>query len=442
MKVILKKMVVLTFFMSFILAFSSCSNGSGDESSDEKVNLKVGESYSFTELPSYKVPDTWSFNSSNSDVADIMGRTCILARAEGNAKVTVNMVNQTRVFNVTVTKKSSDDTRWFDAQEVKDTYGYLGCGYNALKATTLPTFENVISNSIIPVGELSNVIKDAIQSGKTGVVSQDSSSSDAFVEVSGESAEQFSKNYTEKIGGQLKINLPTISVSGKVRGDFKNEEETHENTQMIFATVTSYNIRFRYNLLLSPAEIRQLAKKNEAAYKELIGSMQPAELFEKYGTHYITGSNFGGRMDFDYVLTATDTNTKKSDLLEIAGGINAKIAAVKVNAEGNFSKTEDSKIETKKSHVTTTFKGYGGSHEKSALIGIDNFREAYIEWYRSLNKSNIVMIGIPNENYVVGIWELIDVDNGTAEEKAKAVERRNQLKTAYETLLKQESTKK
>lgn len=254
--------------------------------------------------------------------------------------------------------------------------------------------------------------------------------------IQGNTTEQYAENYEQTINGKLKVNVKDI-VSGNVSGKFVDSSKESKNKQKMYTTVFSYNQKYIYMLNATDDQLRDMAKQNKKAWKMLTGQngATPEEVFEKYGTHIITQAVIGGRMELDYTITANDSSTTSEELLNIAGGLDLKVAVVKGSAEASYNQEKMKEIKNKDCSITTTVRVYGGNTTGASVItDLESFANAYPKWYDSINDDTLTFIGT-TQCGLLPIWDLLpDDEDGN--------KRKDELKAYYTERMAQGNTEK
>ncbi len=427
-----RKLLIFTLCASMVLGATAC----GKETSQAKgtpVEIEAGDCYTFNDVKDEDVDSTWTFESDNEDVAFVRGGKYICAKAAGTANITVNKGDETEVYTVTVTDAENESDKLLKVTDVKDENIYLGAGYNAFESDEYITNKQLImgNGTIIK----SDILKEEYDDDDT-LFRREKADVDEYMYIQGDSSEQYDNNYATTIDGALKVNVKDI-VSGNVSGKFVDSAKENENKQKLYTTIFSYNQKYIYILNATDDQLRAMAKQNKKAWKMLTGvnDDSPADVFEKYGTHIITQAVIGGRLELDYTITSNNSSTTKEDFLNIAGGLDLKISAVKGSAQASYNDDKLKELKKQDCTITTSVRVYGGDVTGASVItDLESFATAYPAWYDSINDDTLTFIGTTQYG-LLPIWDLLPDDEA-------GIARKNELKKYYKDHMNELSKKK
>ena len=129
--------------------------------------------------------------------------------------------------------------------------------------------------------------------------------------------------------------------------------------------------------------------------------IDPATLFEKYGTHFITSAIMGGRINSYYLYTSEETIDFHDVSAEVSVNIRYLMGQTDVNVGGGYN-------EYAKNHninIKNTFEVIGGNN--LGMKSDADIATYYTDWEKSLENS-ASLIGIKDAGSLQPIWELID----------------------------------
>ncbi|MCR5824005.1 MAG: hypothetical protein K6G60_06190 [Lachnospiraceae bacterium] len=406
MKTVMRRTAALAICLMLVLGMNACG-----KKADETVNLTVGQTYRFTEIPFYEFDLDWDFVSEDTKIAEVIGQD-IVAREPGKTRITVKMGENVKTYDVSV--ESGEDDRVLsgdNVKEVMDTYAYLGAGYNAFNATGLLTEANVITSRQMITGSM-------IEKNKYTITAS-SSIIDQFIQIQGDSAESYEEDYNRQIKGLLEVDLKGIVGVG-VSGKYEEAKKKTSEKNNAFNTIMMCTQRLSYSLALDKVQIaNEIKTKNPTAWKALTGEdgSTAAEFFEAYGTHMIVGALLGGRLEIDYMMTSTNDQLSSSELLKISGQLNAKISGVKLSGEAEYGTEEKLAEAMKNTYTKTTVKVCGGV--PCNIKSPEEYPEKEKIWYNSITKENSALIGA---NQLVPMSELLDKNDPKQRERIKELD--------------------
>lgn len=427
-----KKLMALILCLSMMSGFAACGNNTS-QAQETPVKIVTGDYYIINDVKDEDIDSAWTFSSDNEDVAFVRGGKYICAKAPGTAKITVNKGADTEVYSVTVTNSANESDKLLKVTDIKDESVYLGAGYNAFESDEYVTNKQLIQGNGTIIK--SDIIGKKYDDDDT-IIRSEKSNVDEYMYIQGNTTEQYAENYEQTINGKLKVNVKDI-VSGNVSGKFVDSSKENKNKKKMYTTVFSYNQKYIYMLNATDDQLRDMAKQNKKAWKMLTGEngATPEEVFEKYGTHIITQAVIGGRMELDYTITANDSSTTAEELLNIAGGLDLKVAVVKGSAEASYNQEKLKEIKKNDCTITTTVRVYGGNTIGASVItDLESFANAYPTWYDSINDDTLTFIGT-TQCGLLPIWDLLPNDEA-------GNKRKDELKAYYTERMAQGNTEK
>ena len=178
-------------------------------------------------------------------------------------------------------------------------------------------------------------------------------------EISGSNEREFTKNFGASVGLEIDAAVFEASVSTAF------ERTWGGSVRNYFHTIRDANRTWRISIDRR-ANLRDIL---DPAAKNDIDNMDPSELFDLYGTHYVASAFLGGRSDYTTVTRITE-NFKEE---EIKAAVSAKYKVVSANVETNFSQKEKEIESNTRTDLTVT----GGNSEYAG--NIHNF-EMYKLW--------------------------------------------------------------
>lgn len=381
----------------------------------EKLELKIGEFYS---IPG--TTDSTNCRTSAEEVAFVRSNSIIVARTEGTAVITVANGTNEKLYSITVKKDTSDGDRLpSNFQSLDDTTFYIGSGYNALKASQYMTNSDLIINSIISQ-------KDIVKASTRNFAA--SKGCGWFYEqIRGSNSKTYDEKYTKTLDGKLNVNIKQV-VKGNASGKFNNLTSTSTDETCLYTTIFAFDGRYQYTLIATPSEMTELAKKNTSAWNDLTTNPDIEKVFDRYGTHILTGAIAGARAELDYKLTSKDGKKTENQLLDIAGCLEVDLK-ISGGGKAEAKYKDEIKKATVESQVEmkTSVSLIGGTMTTATFMdSLDTFLQHLPTWYGTVNDNTLNFIGYTS-NGLMPIWDLLP---NTAEYK----DRRAALENKYKEL--------
>jgi len=220
--------------------------------------------------------------------------------------------------------------------------------------------------------------------------------------VEGSSKKEYINSLSENTG----LSIDAFFFKASIDNQFTNENII--SSEYLYYTYMDINTKWKISL--DTRNIDTLVSYLDAQFKLDLESMNPEELFEIYGTHFIANAYLGGRIDY-----ATSTQlTSNVSISEVKLAIDAKYKAINAGYEldVNSSNTLD-KIQT-----STKLNVVGGN---AAYTNNINDYEQYKQWadgvytkpvLSGFDKRSLIPIWILTEN-LTRQKELLDYFNNT-----------------------------
>lgn len=185
-------------------------------------------------------------------------------------------------------------------------------------------------------------------------------------EVSGSNEREFTKNYSISVGLDIDAAVFGASVNTAIDKSWGGKERN------FFHTIRDANRTWRISIdrRVNLRDILDPAAKND------IDKMDPAELFDLYGTHFVASAFLGGRSDFTSVTRVTEKYTEQ----DITVAVSAKYKVVSANVETNFSNKEKEIESNTRTELTVT----GGNSEYAGNIHDFNMYKLWADGIREL----------------------------------------------------------
>lgn len=140
---------------------------------------------------------------------------------------------------------------------------------------------------------------------------------------------------------------------------------------------------------------------SEGFKKDLYSDMAPAELFSKYGTHFITSAIMGGRINSYYLYTSES----EKDFLDISAKVSTEVRYLAGKTDVNMGGGYKEEAESEKISITNKIQVLGG--DKFGILSDADIGKKYEEWEKSLD-DHPLLIGIKDTSSLIPIWNLID----------------------------------
>ncbi len=220
-------------------------------------------------------------------------------------------------------------------------------------------------------------------------------------EVSGMDQRSYAKSFSASVGIGYDAMIFSASVEATFSKSSSGSQAEYYHTIRDANRIWQIAIDERY-------DHRNMLKPE---VKRDIDIMEPAKLFDIYGTHYIAAAYLGGRADYTSI-------TKISEIMntqQIGAAVSASYHAISANVSTDVSKEEKEIQQNTRSSLTVT----GGNAEFAN--DISNY-EAYANWAAGIR--DLPVLCDFDKKSLIPIWEL-----------ASTQARKNQLKVYFEKVM-------
>jgi hypothetical protein len=268
------------------------------------------------------------------------------------------------------------------AQSTFPGQGIMGKGYNV--------FGEFANNKSIGRYKLFDFSKMATTTDQFGHVLPDliyieNISDHIITTVEGNSIEEYSKQLSENMG----LSGKSFFFKGSIDMQFKDSYQS--NASIFYYTYMDINTKWRASI--DTRNVDKMIQYLDEQFKKDLETLSPKEIFELYGTHFISSAYLGGRIDYSSV-SQLNSNTTKND---VKLAVTAKYGIV----NGNYSLDDNSKTVLSNAKTTTRLSVVGGNSEFTNTL---TNNEQYQKWAEGIS-SEPVLCGFDDKS-LVPIWIL------------------------------------
>lgn len=260
-------------------------------------------------------------------------------------------------------------------------YKYLGMGYDASGEYAVDSY---VRNPVLDIDELMNkgYLADVININTTD---------ERY--IYGRSYEEYQRNLSMTAG----ISSSFLGFSASVSSSFSSSSlSSQENEFSSFRHITE---KQSYKILanLTAADLKECVIDY---VQEDIDSMDPRDLFLKYGTHIVTGFVLGGSLDYSMSADVSVMSSSVDWSIATRGGF--KSLAMGASASSEYSQYE--KMSREAANFESSLRARGG--ESQYASNNPNVSEStYNEWLASLaDPTKWVMVDYDGSK-LIPIWE-------------------------------------
>ena len=213
--------------------------------------------------------------------------------------------------------------------------------------------------------------------------------------------------YVASLSQEMGLSGGAFFFKGSVDGQFKSSESQTENTFYY----TYMDVNTKWKVILDVRNLDTLRNYLDVQFKSDLAKLEPKELFELYGTHFIANAYLGGRIDYSTVSNLKSSLSKSDAKM----AINAKYKVI----EGDLSIDERSKRILQQLTTVENLNVIGGNSEYTNSL---QNHEQYLKWAEGIKNSPV--LSDFDAKSLKPIWLLASTEH-----------RRKQLESYYKTKL-------
>ena len=277
-------------------------------------------------------------------------------------------------------------------------YKYLGAGYDASGEYAADSY---VRNMVLDINKLleKNHVADVLGLNST---------EERY--IYGKTINEYQKKITQaaNISGGYK------GFSASVSNSFS--KETLSSTENEYASFRHITKKQSYKLFANLKAKDLIDCLSDDAKNDLL-SMEPRQIFLKYGTHVITGFVLGGSLDYSMSADVSVMSTSVDWSVAVSGGFKFLSSGASVSTEyGQYEK-----MRNEAANFESRLSARGGESQYASQNPNVN-QSTYTEWLTSLSdKSKWVMVDYDGSQ-LIPIWEFIEDADKAKQVAAAAAE--------------------
>ena len=307
--------------------------------------------------------------------------------------------------------------REFD--EINTKSSYLGYGIDIINANAINS-KNVLMN--YPIFDMEKLLDEQLLKSNEHY--------NSFQSIEAKTIEEFTIN----MGTSTSVSSGTsVSASGNIKGVDVSASASLTNGLTQTFTKTSEMVESQhfleiisenqsYWLILQSSEQRYKELLSDEFKTDLYSDMDPAVLFQKYGTHMLTSVAMGGSIHMYYTMYSYEKGDKTHSYTEISSQLKTEIEAAYggysagVGTENSFETSFTYDTLCKKYNIQIDECIYAAGGGSYGINSKHTLYDNYYDWQKSLD-TNPVVIGIKDINSLYPIWDLLDMSVEGAEKR-------------------------
>jgi len=202
------------------------------------------------------------------------------------------------------------------------------------------------------------------------------------------------RQYASHMANETGLEVDALVFSGSIEARFSKDKA--EKSSNYFYTITDWSRIWKVSI--NPVKERNgLRQFLSDDAKKAIDTWDANELFELFGTHYVSSGYFGGAMEFNL----SESFKSREEAMSIEVSVQAKYKAV--SGSNDFHFDENKKSEEKSKNVKIYARGGDSQYANKSSAG-DNSQ--YNLWVKSIPSKAVLIDFEPGS--LVGIWTLAE----------------------------------
>lgn len=246
---------------------------------------------------------------------------------------------------------------------------------------------------------------------------------------------ELAENYGKMLSGGLSVNAKVAAVNLDVDAKFSNS--TAENWSNIATEEFSYYTIFAGNrpvvLQMDPSSLHEhLSDRFENDLYNVANENDAINLFNKYGTHLLTGYTLGGIFEMTNYYATNSSEYVKENETSFEAQVGMALGSY-AGGGGDFSFTNNFGYKDNNQYATNQYKctTYGGLSFPGLTIDqafswyetLSSSGYVYQLWTDSINAGkNLVIVSIPQSSKMIPLWQLLPVTVETNEIKTLLID--------------------
>lgn len=281
---------------------------------------------------------------------------------------------------------SASEGYYSQFEELTKKEAFLGYGFDVIKSSVFYDKYVKTSAPILDPNEILNLRLLKVDSQSSVIQEVQSASMEEFMSQWNAQANVDVSYGKKKVGG-------SVNVEVAYSGGLENAKSKY------FHCITINNQKFYIVLQSDLATYKSIL--SSGFKQDLYSDMPPAELFNRYGTHFITSAVMGGKI-YSYYLYTSEEETNFHDVRAAVSAYVRKLTTrVGVDVDGGYSQVASNhNVDINNSLEVLGGSGFG-------MLSDADIPANYAAWEQSLGE-HAGLIGIKDTGSLWPIWDLID----------------------------------
>ncbi|MBR2480041.1 MAG: hypothetical protein IKB56_01905, partial [Clostridia bacterium] len=216
-----------------------------------------------------------------------------------------------------------------------------------------------------------------------------------------------SAKYKKIVSGAADVSRDYKTTSDEALSRYYTGVIITENRFYIAMQPKDKNDTADYNNLENKYEVEDTYVRclSQNFINDINSDLHPIEIFERYGTHFITSVAMGGRIIANYNMSSYDKIVDTHTYTDVSAKIGASYKGIRVEGAVSYEQEINQKMAQSGISTEQSIYIYGGAGYAN-MTSIDKIVENYADWSNSLNTNPVVM-GVKDSSSLRAIWSLI-----------------------------------
>lgn len=275
-------------------------------------------------------------------------------------------------------------------EDIANVTSYLGYGYNVIRSRYINKYDVLKTNPIFDMNQLRN----------TNLLLDRENSFDCRTY-----RESTMSEFSEDYNASLKVDGSYGPFfSGGLEADYQGSSTAKTYYYFYKGAI---NIKtFSLTMSVANSDLRNMLASD---FQTALYNTAPAQLFDKYGTHFLKDITMGGRLELNVKYSSESNRVTENAQAAVNARLNYMNYCLGIEANAGYANTlEDEHIEESQNIF------YVGGPQLP-MTGAESVRTYLPQWVQSFNTdlSKSSLVDVPNYQALVPLWELVNPNNQT-----------------------------
>lgn len=313
----------------------------------------------------------------------------VKANGDGMIYATSPFSDEFKVILVEGSVASSGYYSQFDELTMQESF--LGYGFDVINSSVFYDKTVKTSSPIFKTDELLNLRLLKVDSKHSSVE-----------EVQSRDMNSFMSEWNANLN--VNVNFDGLFVGGSVGVNAAYTGGSETAKDKYFHVMTFNNQKFYIVMQGTTNQYRNML--SEGFEQDLYSDMSPADLFNKYGTHFITSAVMGGKINSYYLYTSEEETNFHDVSAAVSVSVRYWTGSTNVGISGGYRQlAQDQNI-----YIKNSLEVIGGGD--FPMLSDTDIAAMYGDWQKSL-EDHPSLIGIKDSGSLWPVWDLIDPEKDT-----------------------------